>query len=254
MSLHARLLVPLLAAALAAVSCESSTPQDGPSEADAGNDVETIPFTSREIPAEPFVLVDGSGDSLVFGVERTPEGGLVLTRVRRAGAPADSFAARIDTASREPLSSYQRRFIEGDSVIARVEYGTGFEGQARLTLQTRRGEASQNLRTPNPVLDAAQIPQILAALDFGGGDTINFNYVAPFEKRAIAARLELGAQDTLRGPAGDRPAWPVVLRVGGLVERYWFADDGRLLRMEETTRGFTWIRPGGARSGGSGGP
>lgn len=243
---------PLLAALAAvavwiATGCEEDT---GVSESDAeraGEEIATIPFAERDVDADDFVLVSDAGDTLRFtGVSVDDAPHLRLVRTRRTPAGLDSVAALIDVRTKEPIASYQRRHTEeGDTIVARVSYGTGFEGQARLTLTTPRETGTQNLRTPSPVLDAAQIPQTLSALDFSAPDTISFNYVAPFERRALAARVVIGRADTLRLDGADVAAFPVTIRVAGLEERAWFAaaNGHRLLRYEESTREVTWTRP-----------
>lgn len=215
---------------------------------EAGEEIATILFAERGVPAEDFLLVSDQGDTLWFAAVRVEDAPyLRLVRTRRTPAGLDSVAALIDIRTKEPIASYQRRHTEaGDSIVAHVSYGTGFEGQARLTLTTPDGTGSANLRTPDPILDAAQIPQTLSALDFSTPDTISFNYVAPFEKRALAARVETGGLDTLRIGGQAIPAYRVTFRVQGLEERAWFAAPPgryRLLRYEEPTRGLTWTRP-----------
>jgi hypothetical protein len=114
----------------------------------------------------------------------------------------------------------------------------------------------ENLRTPAPYLDAAQIPLTLSALDFSMvPDTISFNYVAPFEKKALAARIIMGPLDSLRVDGVDVAAWPVRVEVRGLEEVYWYAAPPgrpRLLRIEEPTRGLVWMRV--AEAGGAPAP
>lgn len=233
----------LLALAALSFSCGGG---DRPPEPGPGPAVEPVPFAERGLSGRVFVLVSGAGDSLRFASTRVPDGSLLLSRTLRRPAGIDSVAALVDARSKAPVASYQRRFTEdGDSLVARVSYGAGFEGQARLTLVAPRGQATENLRTPEPFLDAAQLPQTLAALDFSRPDTISFNDVAPFERRAVAARVEIGGIDTLDLGGSPAPAYRVTIRVGGLEERAWFAAPPgryRLLRWEETTRGVTWTR------------
>ncbi|MDX1661188.1 MAG: hypothetical protein R3326_05310 [Gemmatimonadota bacterium] len=234
-----------------ATGCGQGDDLPQPDADEAGEEIATIPFAERGVAVDDFVLVSGDGgDTLRFGganVDGEPY--IRLSRTRRTSAGVDSFSALIDASTKEPIASYQRRFTEaGDSLVARVSYGTGFEGQARLTLTTPQGTGNENLRTPSPVLDAGQIPQTLSALDFSMPDTLSFNYVAPFEKRALAARVEVGRLDTLRPNGEAVAAYPVTVRVGGLEERAWFAAPPggyRLLRYEESTRGVTWTRPAG---------
>lgn len=244
---------PLLAALAAlAVSIATGCGEDASvSESDAeraGEEIATIPFAERGVADDDFVLVSNAGDTLRFSGANVQGGPHVrLTRTRRTAAGLDSVAALIDARTKEPIASYQRRHTEdGDTIVARISYGTGFEGQARLTLTTPRESGGENLRTPSPVLDAAQIPQTLSALDFSAPDTISFNYVAPFERGALAARVVIGRADTLRLDGADVAAFPVTIRVAGLEERAWFAaPPGRyqLLRYEESTRDVTWTRP-----------
>lgn len=246
-------LLPALAAVAAlAAGCGGDADLPEPAAGEAGEEITTIPFADRGVSSDTFVLVSDAGDTLRFTggfVEDAPYVRLVRTLSTPSGV--DSVAALIDVRTKEPIASYQRRHTEGgDSIVAHISYGTGFEGQARLTLVTPDGKGSDNLRTPSPVLDAAQLPQTLSALDFSEPDTVSFNYVAPFERRALAARLEIGPVDTLRAGGRAIPAHTVVIRVGGLEERAWFSappvEDGRpyrLLRYEESTRGRTWTRP-----------
>lgn len=239
---------PLLFA-LAALPVACGGTDEGPPEPaadDATEAIETIPFVDRSV-AESFVLVSGAGDTLRFAAVPAGDGGIRLSRTLRRPAGIDSVAALIDARTKEPIASYQRRFTErGDSLVARVDYGAGFEGQARLELVVPQGRAVENLRTPSPVLDAAQVPQTLSALDLSTPDTISFNYVAPFEQRAVAAQVEIGRLDTLDVGGVATAAYPVTVLVGGLEERAWLAappGDYRLLRWEESTRRVTWTRP-----------
>lgn len=228
---------------------DRSSPEVDPDK--SGAETATIPFAFGEPLSTgdgDFILVSDAGDTLRFRATSVENGRYVrLVRTRRMPAGLDSVAALIDGRTKAPIASYQRRHTEaGDSIVARVSYGTGFEGQARLTLITPDATGSENLRTPDPLLDAAQIPQTLSALDFSTPDTISFNYVAPFEQRALAARVEIGDLDTLRIGGEPVPAYVVSLRVQGLEERAWFAASPgrhRLLRYEEPTRGVTWTRP-----------
>lgn len=190
-------------------------------------------------------FVSGAGDTLVYGVETLEEDDrLRLWRVRRSAAGTDSVAAIVDAATGAPIESWQWRLGgSGERLTAHVVYGAGFEGQARLVLTSEEGRMEENLRTPLPVLDAAQIPQILARLDLSSPDTVPFNYVAPFEREALAARIVIGAAAVPPAGGGD-PAIPVRVQVGGLEERYWFAAPPaapRLLRVEEPTRSLIWM-------------
>lgn len=223
--------------------------ESGPRRAVDGATAEiaTVPFADRGIETGDFALVSAGDDTIRFRVRRLENRPVVrLVRLRSGPAGTDSIAALVDAKTKEPIASYHRVFTaDGDSLVARIVYGTGFEGQARLSLTTPRVSATENLRTPHPLLDAAQIPQTLSALAFGEPDTISVNYVAPFERGSLAARLVLGGLDTLRLEGEELPAWPVKLQVRGLEERYWFSatpDRYRLLRLEETTRGAVWTR------------
>lgn len=230
---------------------EEAGPRRAADEATA--EIATVPFADRGIETGDFALVSARGDTIRFRVRRLENRPAVrLVRLRSRPAGIDSIAALVDAETKEPIASYHRVFTaDGDSLVAQVAYGTGFEGQARLSLTTPRVTATDNLRTPDPVLDAAQIPLTLSALAFGEPDTISVNYVAPFERQSLAARLVLGGLDTLRLEDEEVPAWPVKLQVSGLEERYWFSappDRYRLLRLEETTRGAVWTRVDAAAS------
>jgi hypothetical protein len=130
-------------------------------------------------------------------------------------------------------------------LTAEVNYGRGFDGQARLTIVTPTGRRETNVRTPPPTIDQAQLPLILTALDFEAGGVVSFNFVLAFEQRAIPARLEIGALASITHGGARVRAYPVHLRVSWLEERYWFAADPPhdLLRIEELTRNITWSRP-----------
>jgi hypothetical protein len=184
------------------------------------------------------------GDTLSLAV-LAPEGERQrIVRSVSGGAP-DSTSVVVDVVTKRPIESDRVAVAgTGDSVTARIVYGEGFEGQARLTLGSSQGSSVENLRTPPPFLDAGQLPLTLTALRFGDTDSVHFNYVAPFEKQALAARLLLGPLESLRIGETERTAWPVLLQVSGLQERYWFAAEPphELLRLEEITRGRTWTR------------
>jgi hypothetical protein len=191
-------------------------------------------------------LVSAAGDTLRLSASVPEDGRQRLVRTR-SGAALDSTAAVIDAATKVPLESFRLATTEdGDTVTARVEYGRGFEGQARLTLATGQSIGVENLRIPQPALDAGQLPLILATLPFDRVDSLHFNYVAPFEKEALAARLLVGPLDTLRIAGAPVAARSVLLQVSGLEERYWFAElsPHALLRLEEITRDRTWTRAG----------
>lgn len=227
---------PVLAVAIA---CACGEPAPPPAEP-AGS---SLPLDSAPLPPGESLLVS-DGDTLSLSVFAPEEGRQRLVRSISGGA-LDSTSVVIDVATKRPIeSSRVAEAGEGDSVTARIEYGGGFEGQARLTLGASQGSAVENLRTPPPSLDAGQLPLSLTALRFGDADSLHFNYVAPFEKQALAARLLLGPLEPLRIGETERTAWPVLLQVSGLQERYWFAErpPHELLRIEEITRGRTWTR------------
>lgn len=233
-----RSIPPLCLLALAALgSCGEPAPPPAEPAASA------LPLDSAPLAAGEIRLVSAR-DTLRLAVLAPERGRQRLVRAVSGGA-SDSTLAVVDAATKQPIESYRVAATgDGDSVSARVEYGQGFEGQARLTLSAPQGSAVENLRTPPPSLDAGQLPLALAALRFGETDSIHFNYVAPFEKQALAARLLVGPLETLRIEGSEARAWPVLLQVSGLEERYWFAEQPPhgLLRLEEITRGRTWTR------------
>lgn len=204
-----------------------------------------LPLDSAPLAVGVTRLIS-DGDTLRLAVLAPEDARQRLVRTVSGDTP-DSTTAIVDAATKQPLESYRMAGAgDGDSVSARIEYGRGFEGQARLTLHTPQGSAEENLRTPSPSLDAGQLPLSLSALRFGEADSIHFNYVAPFEQRALAARLIVGRLETLRIGDAEARAWPVLLQVSGLEERYWFSEapPHALLRLEELTRGRTWTRVG----------
>ncbi|MGH7567277.1 MAG: hypothetical protein ACREK2_10650, partial [Gemmatimonadota bacterium] len=219
-------------------SCtEPAPPADAPT-------VPTLPFASAPLAVGVTILVSASGDTLRLSALAPEDGRQRLVR-SLSGEATDSTAAVIDAATKAPLESFRlATTAQGDTVTARVEYGGGFEGQARLTLTAGQGTGVENLRTPQPALDAGQLPLTLAALPFDRADSLHFNYVAPFEKEALAARLLIGAIDTLRITGTPLAARPVLLQVSGLEERWWFAErpPHAILRVEEITRARTWTR------------
>ncbi len=228
----------LLLAAFAAGFASCDRRPDGPIEA-----VPELPFSDAAFPADSFQMVSGAGDTLRFRTSRAAAG-TRLARYRRVAGGVDSLVAVIDPATKTPISSYQHRHLESGAVSAEVLYGRGFDGQARLVTASQEARREDNVRTPPPVLDAAQIPLVLSALRLAHSDSLSFNYVAPFERRALAARLVVTA-DTLDTLGGSRPAWHLLLLVSGLEERYWLEAEPphRLLRIEEVTRNVTWDRP-----------
>lgn len=210
---------------------------------DAGE--ERLPLRPEALVAETFALVDRSGDSLRIAIEERDGSRLRIARYRTGLAGTDSLVALVDRGTQRPIRSFRRSHDDGGSVTALVEYGRGFDGQARLVLAADDGRRrEENLRTPPPVLDAAQVPFSLAALPFDEPTTLHFNFVAPFERRALAARLEIHPDQRLVRAGEGVDAHRVDLRVAGLDERYWFAFDPphRLLRIEERTRGVVWDR------------
>lgn len=246
----ARRTSPLSTSLVVALACAG--PDHAPeSDADRGTEAEAaIPFADRSLDDRDFVLVSGARDTLRFRVEAADGSRVRLARTRRRPAGTDSMAAVVDARTLAPIESYRRiHTADGDILTARIVYGAGFEGDARLTMTTPGGSRTANIHAPAPVLDAAQIPLVLAGLELGEPDTISFNYVAPFEGEALAARLLVGGLDTLDVGPARVPAYPVELEVSGLEERYWFSAAGperRLLRIDEITRRTTWTRPDAA--------
>jgi hypothetical protein len=204
----------------------------------------SLPFASAPIAAGETTLVSEAGDTLRLTAHAPEEGRQRLFRVQR-GEATDSTAVVIDAATKVPLESFRLAIsATGDTVSALLEYGRGFEGQARLTLSAGEGERVDNLRAPPPALDAGQLPLTLRALAFDRVDSLHFNYVAPFEEDALAARLLIGPSTTQRIGEAALPARPVLLQVSGLEERYWLDEQPphAILRIEELTRGRTWTR------------
>ena len=236
----ARIPLALLLAASAAAPILACRDEAATVEPTAG-----LPFV-RGAEGGDFAMVSESGDTIWFRAHLTGDGPYIrYVRFRRAEGGLDSLAATIDVRNKAPVASHQRRHVAGGFVAADLLYGAGFEGQARLTLSNDEGQLVDNLRTPAPHLDSAQIPQTLAALDFSRPDTFTFSYVAPFEKAALNAQLVLGPLDTLDLATGPAPAHAVTLRYAGIEERFWFAAPPgryRLLRWHEVTRGVTWTR------------
>ena len=228
-------------AGLLAVLAGCGEPGEPPPEPLPRGDI--LPLTARALPPEEFSLVSDIGDTLRFRV--SPDGREVaLAFYRRTAGGVDSSTVVVDGTSKAPIASFRRVHGAGGSVTAEVLYGRGFDGQALLILTSPHGRQQDNIRTPPPSLDQAQLPLVLSALDFSAPDTTSFNYIAPFEREAFAARLEIGAL----GALPDRPeaaAFPVGVRVSGLEERYWLAAEPphQLLRYEELTRNVTWTRP-----------
>jgi hypothetical protein len=220
------------------VSCgEPETAPDRPG-------VASLPVGSPPIRMGQTTLASGTGDTLRLSA-LAPENGRQRLIRTQSGESMDSTAVVVDVATKVPLESFRLAATAGgDTVTAQIEYGRGFEGQARLTLSTGDGTRVDNLRTPAPALDAGQIPLTLTALSFDRVDSLHFNYVAPFEKDALAARLLIGPSETLRIGGVPLTARPVLLQVSGLEERYWLAEQPphAILRLEEITRGRTWTR------------
>jgi hypothetical protein len=229
--------IPPLRVLAVALACACRGPAPPPAE-HAGS---ALPLDAAPLPAGQSRLVS-DGDTLSLVVRAPEDGRQRLARFVSGDAP-DSTSVVVDPVTKRPIESYRVAGTGGgDSVAARIEYGRGFEGQARLTLGASQGSAVENLRTPPPFLDAGQLPITLTSLRFGDADSIHFNYVAPFEKEALAARLLLAPLEPLRIGDTAPAAWPVLLQVSGLEERYWFAEHPphQLLRLEEITRGRTW--------------
>lgn len=202
-----------------------------------------IPFADRPLAEGEFALVSTSGDTLRFAVTSRRRD-LRLARYRHTSTGLDSLVAIIDPRSHTPVSSFQRVHRDHGSLTAEVNYGRGFDGQARLAITTPTGRREINVRTPPPTLDQAQIPLTLTALDFEAGRVLSFNFVLAFDQRAIPARLEIGTPGLVTHGGTTVRAYPVHLRVSWLEERYWFAADPPhdLLRIEEVTRNITWSR------------
>lgn len=227
--------LPALVLALAVAACADSPPPPDDPAAPA------LPFASAPLPAGEWRFTS-DGDTLRLVVRPPEDGRQRLLRIV-SGAADDRTTVVIDAATKLPVESRRVAITDAaDSVTARVEYGRGFEGQARLTLATSAGSAEENLRTPAPSLDAGQLPLVLAALSFAHPDSLHFNYVAPFEKEALAARILVGRPENLRIDGAVLRATSVRLQVSGLEERYWFDErpPHALLRIQETTRGRSW--------------
>ncbi len=228
--------ITLLAALVMLFQACERPPQEVPPDAPG------LPFDGAALEPDSFLMVSGLGDTLRFAV--TPTGaGTRIARYRRVEAGIDSLVAVVNPASLVPVSSLQHRHLTGGAVTAEVQYGRGFDGQARLRLSAARGQRDDNIRTPPPVLDAAQIPLSFRALDLGDVDSLSFNYVAPFEGQSLAARLVV-TPDTLSIGGAVRDAVRLHLLVSGLEERFWFEAEPPhgLLRIQEVTRNMTWDR------------
>jgi hypothetical protein len=228
--------IPILAAlALLLPACEQPPQETTP-------DVPGLPFDGATLGPDSFRMVSGIGDTLLFAV--TPTGAdLRIARYRRVDAGVDSLIAIVHPTTLVPVSSLQHHHLIGGSVTAEIQYGRGFDGQARLRLSAARGQRDDNIRTPAPALDAAQIPVSFRALDLGAVDSLSFNYVAPFEGQALAAQL-VARPDTISIRGAERAAVRLRLLVSGLEELYWFEAESphRLLRIQEVTRNLTWDR------------
>ena len=226
--------LPPLVFALAVAACADSAPPPPDSSA-------ALPLGSSPLAAGEWRFAS-ERDTLRLVVRPPEDGRQRLLRIV-SGTADDRTTVLVDATTKLPIESRRvATTADGDSVTAHVEYGRGFEGQARLTLTTAAGSAEENLRTPAPSLDAGQLPLVLAALPLAGADSVHFNYVAPFEKEALAARLLVGRPQDLRVGEAVVRATPIRLQVSGLEERYWFDErpPHTLLRIEETTRGRTW--------------
>lgn len=209
---------------------------------EAPSDTPRLPFDGTALGPDSFRMVNGLGDTIRFTVTPT-RAGTRIALYRRVEAGVDSLVAVVEPATLTPVSSLQHRHLTGGAVTAEIQYGEGFDGQARLRLSAARGQREDNIRTPPPVLDAAQIPVSFTALDLGTLDSLSFNYVAPFEGRALAARV-VATADTLSIGGTEHAAVRLRLMVSGLEERYWFEAEAphRLLRFQEVTRNMTWDR------------
>lgn len=226
-----------LPAVLAGIVAACERGSEGPAA-----EVPVLPFSAAPLPADSFGMVSGTGDTLSFRTIQA-EAGTRVARYRRGARGVDSLVAVIESDTKVPIYSLQHRHLESGPVTAEVLYGRGFDGQARLVMTTEAGRGEANLRTPPPTLDMAQLPLTLGALQLGETDSLSFNYVAPFERRSLAARL-LVTPDTLAIDGGQVAAWRLRLLVSGLEERYWLEAEPphRLLRIEEVTRNATWER------------
>lgn len=232
----------VLLAAWPALACRGEAPP--------ASSVPSLPFADRAIEDRDFAMASAQGDTIWFRAADQDAGRVRLVRYRRSDGGMDSLAAVIDARSKRPLHSYQRLTTSDGIVTGEVGYGEGFQGQARLTVTSVRGQLVENLRTPEPYLDPAQLPQTLAALDLSRPDTITFNYVSPFEELARNALLVVGRRERLTLPSGPVPAYPVRLRVSGHEETWWFAAPSagapsagaRLLRWRDHRQNVTWDR------------
>ena len=228
--------IPLLAAlALLSPACQRP-PEEAPPETPG------LPLDGAALVPDTFRMVSVIGDTLRFAVTPTRVG-TRIARYRRVDAGLDSLIAVVNPITLVPISSLQHRHLTGGAVTAEIQYGEGFDGQARLRLSASRGQRDDNIRTPPPVLDAAQIPLSFRGLELGAVDSLSFNYVAPFEGQALAARLVV-TPDTLSVDGEERATVRLRLLVSGLEERFWFEAEPphRLLRIQEVTRNMTWDR------------
>jgi hypothetical protein len=201
-----------------------------------------LPFGDRPIEDRSFAMASAEGDTAWFQAGDAGEGRVRLVRYQRADGGLDSLAAEIDAATKRPVSSHQRITTSEGPVTGDIAYGAGYQGEAVRTVTTPAGRLEENLRTPDPYLDMAQIPQTLAAIDLTARDTLHFNYVSPFEELARSALLVVGAPVTLDLASGSVSAVPVRLRVSGQEETFWFARDeggARLVRWRDHRRGVT---------------
>lgn len=203
-----------------------------------------LPFSDRPIPTGETILAAGDDTLRLTATPLDRERRIRLARYRSVAGEIDSLIAVVDQTTKAPLRSFYRvRRHDGGTATASVAYGEGFEGQARLVL-TSGGRVDENLRTPSPALDLAQVPLTLTALDFTSPDSLSVNTIAPFERRAVPSRLVIGSRTSLRLPEGAVETVSVRFVVAGLEEQYWFEIDPphRLVRLREITRGTTWTR------------
>lgn len=203
-----------------------------------------LPFSDRPIPAGETILTAGDDTLRLIATPTDGERRIRLARYRSVAGEIDSLIAVVDQTTKAPLRSFHRvRRHDGGTATASIAYGEGFEGQARLVLVSG-GRVEENLRTPSPALDLAQVPLTLTTLDFTSPDSLSVNTIAPFERRAVPSRLVIGSRASLRLPEGAVETVSVRFVIAGLQEQYWFEADPphHLVRLREITRGTTWTR------------